>query len=85
MLGMEKQLITTNKDIKNYDFYNKNNISIFERTHSSFDVAQLDREYNTLNDEIYYKYSLENWIYDVLGGIQHEKQIFFFGINKKYI
>ena len=40
-LGKEKKLITTNKDIKNYDFYNEQNILIidenFEIPKSFFD------------------------------------------------
>ena len=31
MIGMNKKIITTNKDIINYDFYNPNNILVIDR------------------------------------------------------
>lgn len=66
MIGMKKRVITTNTDIKNYDFYNPKNISIVKRKNPKFNI-NIDREYDSLNEDVYKKYSLESWIYEVLG------------------
>lgn len=66
MIGLRKKLITTNKDIVNYDFYNEDNICVVDRNNFVLDEAFLKRPYHDLKDEIYFKYSLSNWIMEVL-------------------
>lgn len=66
MLGMNKKLITTNVNIKNYDFYNPNNISIIDRKHVMIDDRFLKTTYEPLREEIYMKYTLRSWILEVL-------------------
>lgn len=61
-LGMKKKLITTNSDIKNYDFYNKNNILIIDRKNPKVDKEFLRSEYQELEQKIYEKYSLKVWV-----------------------
>lgn len=68
MIGMKKQIITTNKDIVNYDFYDSRNIFILDREKLNIDLKSLFIEYSPIKEEIYQKYSLEYWVYDVLGG-----------------
>lgn len=66
MVGMNKKLITTNASIKNYDFYNPNNISVVDRKNVRIDDAFLQTAYEPLNDVLYKKYSLQSWILEVL-------------------
>lgn len=66
MVGMNKKLITTNASIKNYDFYNSNNISIVDRKNIQMDDMFLQTAYEPLNDELYKKYSLQSWVLEVL-------------------
>ncbi len=66
MLGMNKKLITTNASIKNYDFYNPNNIIIVDRKNVHIDDAFLHTEYKPLSEKLYKKYSLESWVLEVL-------------------
>lgn len=61
-LGAEKKLITTNKNIKNYDFYNPNNIFIIERDNIKINMNFFENEYQSLSTEIYEKYSLNSWL-----------------------
>lgn len=61
-IGLNKKLITTNKDIINYDFYNPNNIFVWDENVTEIPKGFLEKEYEKLSDEIYNKYSLENWI-----------------------
>ena len=67
MLGMNKKIITTNEDIKNYDFFDENNIKIINREDNYFDFTDLKSDYVNLDDSIYSYYSLSSWIFDVLG------------------
>lgn len=64
-LGAKRKLITTNADIIHYDFYCENNILIYD---DSFDVrsAFFSTDYKDLPEEIYSKYSLNNWLKSIL-------------------
>lgn len=66
MIGMNKKLITTNKSIKNYDFYNANNIAIIDRNNVRIPTSFLKTAYCPLEKDIYENYSLKNWILEVL-------------------
>jgi len=66
MIGMNKKLITTNDTIKNYDFYNPNNIAIIDRNNVNIDCSFLSMPYQPIDDDIYENYSLRSWILDVL-------------------
>ena len=61
-LGMRKKLITTNLDIKEYDFYDKNNILIIDRKNPIINKEFLETNYHELNEKIYQEYSIKNWI-----------------------
>lgn len=69
-LGSQRKLITTNKDIVNYDFFDKNNIHVFDL--ESFEIPSefLETEYHEINENIYKKYSLSSWINTIFGEIQ---------------
>jgi len=61
-LGAKRKLITTNKNIKKYDFYNENNILVMEE-HNLSDIAEfIKHDYKPIRDDIYSKYSLHSWI-----------------------
>lgn len=64
-LGLGKKLITTNADIRNYDFYDPQNICIIDRRNPVLDPAFLEREYKPVDAQIYEKYSLTHWVSDV--------------------
>lgn len=66
ILGLRRKLITTNQDIVNYDFYNPNNILVIDRDNPVLDFEFLKKPYEELDEEIYKKYSLSNWIFEVL-------------------
>ncbi|MCT7464724.1 hypothetical protein N5S72_09710 [Aliarcobacter cryaerophilus] len=62
MLGVNKKIITTNENIINYDFYNENNILILDRNNIQINNSFFDKEYQIIEDNIYQKYSLRNWL-----------------------
>lgn len=61
-MALEKKFITDNINIKNYDFYNPDNILILNEDFSNIEKFFFDTEYQKLSDEIYYKYTLDNWV-----------------------
>lgn len=68
MIGMKKKLITTNKDIINYDFYNKDNIFILDRDNPKVDIKFFETEYKEINEKIYWKYNIKNWLEEIFYG-----------------
>jgi len=62
MIGAKKKLLTTNKDVENYNFYNLNNIFFFDRNYPKIDFEFFNNEYQELESELYESYSLTNWI-----------------------
>ena len=69
-LGSQRKLITTNKDIVNYDFFDKNNIYVFDLESFEIPSAFLETEYHEINENIYKKYSLSSWINTIFEEIQ---------------
>ncbi len=67
MLGMNKKLITTNHAVKTYDFYNSDNILVIDRNNMDIPADFFIKPYQKINDDTYSRYSLQNWIYEVLG------------------
>lgn len=65
-IGLEKKLITTNTDIKNYDFYNPNNILIIDEKRPDIPLAFFNNEYEKIPEILFNKYSLEGWISEVI-------------------
>lgn len=62
-LAMQRKIITTNTSIKEYDFYNPNNILILdENAEININSDFLNTTYEPLDDAIYYKYTIENWV-----------------------
>jgi len=66
MLGANKKIITTNNDIKSYDFYCKTNIQVVDRNISNIDMGFFKSEYVPVKDEIKQLYSLESWLLELL-------------------
>ena len=64
-LGAKRKLITTNFDIRNYDFYNTNNILIFDGNVDP-DIPFFTKEYEDIPEKIYQKYSLRHWLKTML-------------------
>lgn len=66
MIGAEKKFITTNKNIIKYDFFDENNILVVDRKRPEIDMTFFDKKYVKIPEHIYKKYSLDQWILDVL-------------------
>ena len=60
-LGACKKIITTNKDIKNYDFYCEDNILVYD-DRIDLNSKFFTSEYKPISKDIYSKYALRNWL-----------------------
>lgn len=60
-LGMKKKIITTNSDIRNYDFFNENNIYIVNGDTIDFENSFFKTEFKEIDEKIREKYSIKNW------------------------
>ena len=61
-LFFKKKLITSNKNIKNYDFYNKNNIFIIGEDNWKNLNKFINSKYEDIDDKIIEYYDFPNWI-----------------------
>lgn len=69
-LSQGTKLFTNNESIKKYDFYNTNNIYVYNgeiNENSSFFTSQFQ-----LSKDFLRKYSLSSWIDQIIGGIEDE-------------
>ncbi len=67
VLGLKKKLITTNKDIVNYDFYRPSNVFVIDRENIALDQDFFEAPYEELSSELYEKYSMKSWLVQLLG------------------
>lgn len=65
-LGAKRKLITTNKDIVNYDFYNPRNILVVDRDNIVIPKSFVEGPFEDLPEEVYNKYSLTRWLQEVI-------------------
>ncbi|MDS0526521.1 hypothetical protein NNC19_12590 [Clostridium sp. SHJSY1] len=65
-LGAKRKLITTNTDIKKYDFYNENNILIIENDNLDGITDFIKREYREIKEPIYRKYSISSYVNTII-------------------
>jgi hypothetical protein len=60
-IGLHKKIITNNKDIANYDFYNPQNILIIDEKNINIPHSFFTSKYEPIPIEIYTKYTLDSW------------------------
>lgn len=64
-IGAGKKMITTNRDIENYPFYNPQNIMIIDRNNISIDKDFFNTPYQHISSELYEKCSMDGWVDDI--------------------
>lgn len=65
VLGAKRKLITTNKDIVHYDFYNACNILVIDRKNPILSLDFIKGDYQDIDETIYKKYGINNWLHEV--------------------
>ena len=63
------KLITTNENIKKYEFYNENNIFYLKEDLSNIKELEefMNKEFLIYSDEVKYKYSIDGFVDDIFG------------------
>lgn len=64
LFGINRKLITTNKDIANYSFYNENNILIINRENLEIPKSFFEKDFIPYPKEIIDSFFIENWVKD---------------------
>lgn len=64
-VGAQKKIITTNPDVKNYDFYQQDNILVVDRNNPEIPEGFLRQPYKPLDNNIYARYSLRMWVKEI--------------------
>lgn len=65
-LYLQKKIITTSKEIKNYNFYNENNIYILKLINKQEIENFMKKKYDNITDSLCNNYSLDNWLNKIL-------------------
>ena len=65
-LALNKKIVTTNKNIKEYDFYESKNILIIKRNCSTISSDFITSPYKPLNKKVIHRYSLESFYRNVI-------------------
>ena len=66
-IGNKCKLITNNKNVLQADFYNSNNVYVYDPENFTIPDQFLNEPFIELPDEIYERYSIKSWIKDILG------------------
>ncbi|MBG9999213.1 hypothetical protein I6E72_09560 [Pseudoalteromonas sp. NSLLW24] len=65
-LGLQKKLVTTNRSVEQYDFYNSENIRILDSENLFIEKEFVDSPYKRTSKEVYNKYFIDNWVDDFI-------------------
>lgn len=71
-LGAKRKMITTNANIKKYDFYSEDNIFVLDENNRNEIVPFLEKVYKPFDSDVYKKYSLASFIKTII--IQADNQ-----------
>lgn len=66
-MGARKKLVTTNTEIRNYDFYDERNICIIDRKLPTIPNSFFNNLFNPLPNHINEKYSIRGFVKSMLG------------------
>lgn len=65
-LGASKKLVTTNKSVLEYDFFDSRNICVINRSTPVIPPEFLSTPYHPVDPDIYSRYKLEGWMDEIL-------------------
>lgn len=61
-LAYQKKLIITNPSIKNYAFYNPNNILVIDENNPEIPTSFLETKYEPIKESIYQEFTINTWV-----------------------
>lgn len=65
MLGAHRKILTTNKYIREYDFFNSSNQIVVSRNSINIDVTHLINGYSNVTETVYNKYKISTWLKEI--------------------
>ena len=65
-VGAQRKLITTNRDIVNYDLYSTRGVLVVDRDDPVIDEEFLDSEAVPFDEQVRQRYSIGSWIEAIL-------------------
>lgn len=65
MLGASKKLVTTNKHIVEYDFFNPQNIAVIDRENPKIDASFFKTEFVEVDSHIRDRYAIRGWLLEI--------------------
>ncbi len=68
LFGAKRKLVTTNKDIANYDFYDEDNILIIDRNNLEIPKSFFEKAFNPYSKTFTDSFFIENWVKDFFDG-----------------
>lgn len=66
-MALKNKIITTNRSVIYYDFYNPDNIQIIDENQLDVDWIFLDKKYVEIDNDIKQKYCIDEWIDCLVG------------------
>ena len=66
-MGSHKKLITTNAQVRDYDFFNPDNICVIDRHAPIVPADFLGSPYSLLPQAVYERYSIAGWLDEIMG------------------
>lgn len=72
-MALHKKIITNNKHIKLFDFYNSNNVLVIDDNVENIPNDFLTKPYQEIPEEIYFKYTLENFVNTLFPNLKNKK------------
>lgn len=66
VLGTQTKLITTSEGVKNYDFYNENNVFILNDNNTTEIQHWLKQDYQPYSEDLIRKYHINSWLDEIL-------------------
>lgn len=67
-VGAKRKLVTTNENVRKYDLYHPDNILVISRSHPVIDYKWLHLPFKELDQSVYEKYSVRQWVQTILTG-----------------
>lgn len=65
-LGAQKKMVTTNANVRDYEFFREENICVIDRAAPDIPVDFLKSPFVPIDESTYVKYAIEGWLKEVL-------------------
>ena len=75
MLGLHQKILTTNQNVRNYDFYEPGNQLVIGRDEIKIDKGLLGKPYVSVPEDVYEEYSIHSFVMDIFNDEEEKKYL----------